>query len=214
MASTYIKFYRETGPYGEFCNFYPCEIVYDGKSYPTSEHLYQALKYIYKKSPIINVDYAEEIRNASTPNISKILANQNISYKYSWQQRISDNIIKYQQLGIKPRPDWEKAKLHIMKTVLFLKFCSNRYCWEILVKTGENDLQEDSPYDNFWGIGKNGKGENMLGKLLVQVRESLKNLSQHDINDFFHMEERRLKAIEKKSYDNNDSMFVEKDKII
>lgn len=36
-------------------------------------------------------------------------------------------------------------------------------------------LIENSKMDSFWGIGKNQKGKNMLGKLLMKVREEIKN---------------------------------------
>lgn len=39
-----ILFYDKHKPYYEFTNFSPHEVVYEGKPYPTSEHLFQAFK--------------------------------------------------------------------------------------------------------------------------------------------------------------------------
>lgn len=39
-----ILFYDKHKPYYEFTNFSPHEVVYEGKRYPTSEHLFQAFK--------------------------------------------------------------------------------------------------------------------------------------------------------------------------
>lgn len=39
-----ILFYDKNDPFYEFTNFSPHEVIYKGKRYPTSEHLFQALK--------------------------------------------------------------------------------------------------------------------------------------------------------------------------
>lgn len=39
-----ILFYDKHKPYYEFTNFSPHEVVFEGKRYPTSEHLFQAFK--------------------------------------------------------------------------------------------------------------------------------------------------------------------------
>lgn len=60
-----------------------------------------------------------------------------------------------------------------MKEVLILKFTQNKECRNLLLSTGDSILEEASPYDMFWGTGKNKKGENHLGKLLMETREFL-----------------------------------------
>ena len=44
------------------------------------------------------------------------------------------------------------------------------YTPEHLLETDNAILIEDSKTDSFWGIGKLGRGKNMLGKLLIKVR--------------------------------------------
>jgi predicted NAD-dependent protein-ADP-ribosyltransferase YbiA (DUF1768 family) len=42
-----------------------------------------------------------------------------------------------------------------------------------LLKSGDRLIYEDSPYDTLWGTGalkSVGKGQNLLGKLLMKVR--------------------------------------------
>jgi len=39
-----IKFYHKEQPFYEFTNFAPYDVIYKGKRYPTSEHLFQGLK--------------------------------------------------------------------------------------------------------------------------------------------------------------------------
>jgi len=170
-----VCFYRETQPFGELCNFFTLSspIIYKGKSYPTSEHLYQALKYSFPGSPSINNKYMELIGKASTPNKSKILANQSINSRYHWQKQLSDTIHEYQKLGIKTRPDWEKAKVFVMRLVLRLKFQTDKHCKQVLLSTGDAQLVEDSPHDYYWGRGSKGNGTNMLGKLLMEIRSEI-----------------------------------------
>jgi ribA/ribD-fused uncharacterized protein len=60
-----------------------------------------------------------------------------------------------------------------MRRVLSHKFTfENELGWE-LMSTGSCKLIEDSPWDKFWGIGKDGKGKNILGILLEERRAIL-----------------------------------------
>ena len=59
-----------------------------------------------------------------------------------------------------------------MYKVLKVKF-SDPELREKLLGTKNAILIEDSKTDSFWAIGKSGKGKNMLGKLLMKVREEI-----------------------------------------
>lgn len=50
-----------------------------------------------------------------------------------------------------------------------------------LLSTGNAILVEDSPHDQFWGVGEDGDGENKLGLMLVAVREAYRNSQAVDI---------------------------------
>ena len=41
-----IGFYGAGNKYGQFSNFYRAEITIDGKTFPTTEHYFQAVKFI------------------------------------------------------------------------------------------------------------------------------------------------------------------------
>ena len=60
-----------------------------------------------------------------------------------------------------------------MREIVKRKFLQNRDLAEKLMDTGNAELQEKSS-DRFWGIGRNGDGQNELGKILMDVRETLK----------------------------------------
>lgn len=173
---TSLKFYREDGPLGELCNFYPLgtDLVYNGKVYPTSEHLYQALKFLYPDASSESLEYSEIIRNAKTPYMSKLLGHQTTTWRYDWQKRLATIAKTYLDKGVRPRPNWEEEKVNEMEQVLLLKFRLHKKCQSALLSTNHSKLFEDSPLDDFWGSGKDGRGKNELGNALVRVRRILR----------------------------------------
>lgn len=73
------------------------------------------------------------------------------------------------------RPDWEDVKVSIMTTIVRDKFTRNSNLRELLLMTGDQELIEGNTWnDTFWGVCR-GTGENNLGKILMKVREELKN---------------------------------------
>ncbi|MGM0197262.1 NADAR family protein [Enterococcus sp. AZ180] len=77
---------------------------------------------------------------------------------------------------------WSEKRYEIMVSVLKEKFHQNLYLENKLRKTGNSTLVEASPYDKIWGVGtdykhalnpNNWRGQNLLGKALMEVRESL-----------------------------------------
>jgi hypothetical protein len=77
---------------------------------------------------------------------------------------------------------WNKEKYDIVLCGNMLKFGYDIEMLEILRNTGNSIIAEASPYDNIWGIGmkkqkdlteKDWKGTNLLGKILMEVRESI-----------------------------------------
>jgi len=66
-------------------------------------------------------------------------------------------------------PEWEEKKVNIMLECLCMKF-ENPELRKKLLATGDAVIHEDSQTDMFWGK----KGKDMLGKLLMQVREEIK----------------------------------------
>ena len=66
-------------------------------------------------------------------------------------------------------------KFHIMKECVLAKFVQHHDLRDELFTTGNEWLIEDSPVDSWWGCGSDGCGLNNLGKILVEVREELKN---------------------------------------
>ena len=81
---------------------------------------------------------------------------------------------KYGQ-EIQLRPDWEEIKLKVMYEVNLEKYIRNKDLRQKLIDTGNKHLEETNWWrDKFWGTHF-GEGENNLGKILMYIREGLKN---------------------------------------
>ena len=69
------------------------------------------------------------------------------------------------------RSDWEEVKVNIMEEILRIKF-SDPELAEKLKNVKEPIVEENTWHDTFWGVC-DGKGKNMLGKLLEKIRKDL-----------------------------------------
>jgi len=140
-----IRFYKVADDYGWLSNFAPYPFVLDGKKWPTVEHYFQAQKFGNKK-------YQEEIRNSRKAVLAARMGRDRRH---------------------KLRDDWESVKVSIMKKAVKAKFSQNSHLGKMLVATKNALLIEHTIRDAFWGDGGDGHGQNMLGRLLMEVREKL-----------------------------------------
>lgn len=136
--------------YAFLSNFSNSPITDGNAVFPTVEHYFQAAK-------TINIDEYEQIVNASTPGQAK---------------RIGKTIAL--------RKDWEEVKEQIMLEALRKKFAIPAL-GKMLLSTEDEELVEGNTWhDNTWGNCtceqcKDIEGQNMLGKLLMQVREEIRS---------------------------------------
>ena len=72
------------------------------------------------------------------------------------------------------RPDWDEVKVSIMRDILRAKSDQHEYVRRKLLATGDRTLIENSWRDDFWGWGPNRDGQNMLGKLWMELRGDLR----------------------------------------
>jgi len=142
-----IKFYSEKGRYGEFSNFANYSIRLKNKIWKTTEHYFQSQK--FEKQ-----EYQEKIRNAITPMMAAQLGR-------SRKERILKN--------------WDDIKQNVMYEAVKAKFTQHSDLKRLLLDTKDAKIIEHTDNDNYWGDGGDGKGKNMLGKILMKVREELKN---------------------------------------
>eukprot|EP00756_Hemistasia_phaeocysticola_P014928 Hpha_TRINITY_DN15371_c1_g9::TRINITY_DN15371_c1_g9_i1::g.92312::m.92312 len=140
-----IRFYGFAGECGEFCSFWPAAFKAGGLEWPSLEHYFQAQKFT---SP----EYVEEIRCAVTPDDARALGrNRN--------QPI--------------RVDWMKSRVHALHSGMMAKHSQDDACHAALLGTEGKKLVFTDTTDSFWGIGADGRGQNMFGVLLTLVREVL-----------------------------------------
>lgn len=72
------------------------------------------------------------------------------------------------------RMDWEHVKNEIMLEIVLAKFTQNADLKKKLMKTGGSPLIEGNTWnDTYWGVCR-GKGQNILGKILMHVRSKLR----------------------------------------
>ena len=73
------------------------------------------------------------------------------------------------------RHDWEKIKDQVMEDCVRDKFARNDDLRQRLLDTGDQELVESNTWnDTYWGVCR-GRGKNMLGKILMKVREELRD---------------------------------------
>lgn len=142
-----IKFYHQDKPYGFFSNFSRHAIYLKGKIWPTSEHYFQAQKFV-------GTAKEEEVRLAVTPGDAVKIG------------RDRNNPL---------RSDWITVKEDIMSNALYAKFTQHPDLRAKLLETGNAELIEHTPNDSYWGDGGDGSGKNRLGILLMEIREQIRS---------------------------------------
>lgn len=132
---------------GEFhflSNFHTSYILYDGIVWPTVEHAYQAMK-------TLDENQRMNILEANSPSEAKKLGR-----------------------CVTMRVDWDDIKLEIMEELVREKFESKPKLAEKLLATEDIEIVEGNTWgDTFWGVCK-GVGENHLGKILMKIRDEIK----------------------------------------
>lgn len=168
-----VQFYNPKAEFGYLSNYYDLnenkmKLVLNNLNWKSTEHFYQAMKFTDAK-------YQETVRKARTPNMARVLASQKVDNHttWKWKQNLTSCIQESLANGVKIRPDWEEIKDDIMYTCVYEKFKQNEYLGDLLVNTRDCLIQENSPRDSYWGIGKDRKGLNRLGIILMKVRKVL-----------------------------------------
>lgn len=141
-----IEFYSTKHAYGEFSNFADFPFTLDGSEWPTSEHYFQAQKFVDEA-------YRETIRTTKSPMVAARLGR---SRKFPIRQ------------------DWESMNVDVMRKAVRAKFAAHEELRALLRATGDEEIVEAAVRDAFWGSGSDGNGKNWLGRILMEVRAELR----------------------------------------
>ncbi len=143
-----IYFHSQRGPYGYLSNFYknhPIEV--DGKTWPTTEHYYQAMK--FQDNPQL----IEKIRSVDWAGYAKEIAHKN------YHLFDADRFFT--------------VKHEVMYKALVAKFNQYPTLKQKLLSTEDNRIVEHAKIDSYWGDGGDDTGKNMLGRILMRLRAEL-----------------------------------------
>ena len=163
---------KSRGEYEEFSNFHPCKLKIDGVKYATTEHYFQSQKFVYEGATPRTLEYARIIATQSTPYKTKILGKQQKTrYNYPWAKLLHNIIDEYSDVEM--NPEWDEVKNEVMRKAIICKFTQNPRLRELLLSTTA-PLIENNRTDPYWGCGPDGNGLNTLGKILSEVRESMR----------------------------------------
>ena len=121
----------------------------DGKTWPTTEHYFQAQKFV-------GTPYVQAICDLATP-------------------REAFDFTRIPEVHFWCRSDWEQVKEGVMKKALRAKFTQHNELYLKLLNTRNRELVEHTSNDKYWGDGGDGSGKNRLGYLLMSVREELRH---------------------------------------
>jgi len=119
----------------------------DGFDWPSVEHYFQANKFVGTDEA-----YFRKVMLADSPKQARKLGRKN-------------------KRGL--RTDWAKVKRIIMTRAVYTKCRTHDAVAQALLSSGDAKLVESSQYDYYWGCGRDRRGENIYGKVLMDVREKL-----------------------------------------
>lgn len=126
-------------------SYSPHGFFLDDADWPTVEHYYQGLKFT-------DPDQRAAIRATQTPSAAKKLADRHAKAV---------------------RKDWKKIRETVMTRGLYIKCQAHPTIAKALLATGSIKIVENSMYDYYWGCGRDGRGHNTYGKVLMAIREKL-----------------------------------------
>lgn len=150
-----VVFYKTKESFGGLSNMasgYPLQI--NGVRILTSEALYQACRFPHMP------EVQREIIGQNSPMTAKMISKP-------WRKE--------------SRPDWHEVRYKVMRWCLRVKLAQNyEEFGNLLLATHDRSIVEQSRKDDYWGAkltdetGDTLIGQNVLGRLLMELREKLK----------------------------------------
>ena len=131
-----------------FSNFYESPVTIWGMNFKTNEHAYN-----YRKAMEMEMySSAERIRKANTARGAQLIARREVETNKHWKD-------------IKMSVMYELLQQKVKQCVTFRND---------LIGSQGRPLIEDTTHE-YWGRGREGNGQNVLGRLLMTLREKIEN---------------------------------------
>ena len=151
--SLYLSMYDATENLSRFAD---TPFLLEDSLWPTVEHYYQALKFLNKGTQ-------QTILELKSPE-------QAIKFAKQWRNKF------------KIRKDWNNIKTTVMTRAIYTKCRTHSDIAKKLIATANEKIVENSQFDYFWGCGRDKRGNNHYGKILMNVRDKLidENIDNND----------------------------------
>ena len=161
-----VFFFSKDPENKEFSSFYDTVFKLDDVEYKSAEHAFQAIK---------SKTFGDD------EHFAKILKAKSAQSAKSFGKKVE----KFEESV------WNEKKDEVMKSILRAKFSQNPEIRKKLLDTGDKLLAEANPRDTYWGIGTSSstaiaknptkwKGQNKLGKMLMELRTELRAEDEAD----------------------------------
>jgi ribA/ribD-fused uncharacterized protein len=156
-----VVFHKTKERWGELSNMasgFPLIVV--GSVWPSSEALYQACRF------------------PDLPHVQLLIAEQNSAMAAKMRSKPHRSAT---------REDWPGIRVRIMRWVLRVKLAQHMNGFgNVLLATGDSSIVERSAKDRYWGAIESDdgtlEGENVLGRLLMELRDELRTRSRDELS--------------------------------
>lgn len=122
-------------------------IFLEDKEWPSVEHYVQAMKYSDEA-------HQEKIRTAEHPGKAKKLGES------IWKRK---------------KPEWKSERKVYMTRGMYIKCKSHKEVFDALMASGDQPILDTSNFDYFWGCGRDARGRNKFGEVLMEIRAKLRD---------------------------------------
>ena len=139
-------FLSRTDPENRLGTYAAFSFELEGKVWPTVEHYFQGMKFEDEA-------WQEKVRAAATPGQARKLGRK-----------------RHKSF----RRDWKQVRETIMTRGVYVRCRTHPELAEELLNTGDQKIVENGNFDYFWGCGRDRRGENCYGRVLMNVRTKLR----------------------------------------
>ena len=179
------------GGHDPLSNFHMVRLSVFGKFFQSLEHAYQWKKAKYLRQD----DIADLIMNTSSPGHVKQITDEHLDAYGT---------------------DWWQIRQSVMYELLMVKCKQCPAFVTELLQSGDDEIVEDTNH-SYWARGEDGQGLNMLGELLMFVREGLRNYqssSSQQLTDYRPPENGAISPCHKCGEGNHNSLTCRHDSFL